>query len=160
MKGRIFRYTKYKAWNQRILTSRVNPCNTSRECARCHALVARYHEGQPAEGYTEGAPLVLCQQCAMRGQADRNASLVIGQRLVARYHKPLQEKPSTPLPRGERVEKSTGVLLSQDVKRTEEPSTLRARRGGRNEHGTAQGRRPRMGPPSPSIPRLLRLPRE
>jgi transposase len=160
MKGRIFRYARYKAWNRRIITCRVNPRNTSRECARCHAPVSRYHEGQPAEGYTEGAPLVLCQQCAMRGQADRNASLVIGQRLVARYHKPLQEKPSTPLPRGERVEKSTGVLLSQDVKRTEEPSTLRARRGGRNEHGTAQGRRPRMGPPSPSIPRLLRLPRE
>ena len=113
MKGRIFKYAKYKAWDQRIITSRVNPRNTSRECARCHSLVARYQEGQPAEGYTEGAPLVLCQQCGMRGHADRNASLVIGQRLVARAHKPRQEKPSTPLPRVERVEKSTGVLLSK-----------------------------------------------
>ncbi len=153
MKGRIFTYAKYKAWNQRIITSRIDPRNTSRECARCHALVARYHEGQPAEGYTQGAPLVLCPRCGMRGHADRNASLVIGQRLVARSHKPLQEKPSTPLPRGERVEKSTGVLLSQEVKRKEEPSTLRARRGGRNEHGTAQGRSRRMGPPPPSISR-------
>jgi transposase len=160
MKGRIFRYARYKAWKQRILTCRVNPRNTSRECARCHGQVARYHQGQPAEGYTQGAPLVLCHQCGMQGHADRNASLMIGQRLVARYRQPLQEKPSTPLPRGERVEKSTGVLLSQEVKRTEEPSTLRARRGGRNEHGTAQGRRPRMRTLSPSIPRPLRLPFE
>jgi putative transposase len=50
MKGRIFTYAKYKAWNQGIITSRVNPRNTSRECARCHSLVARYQEGQPAEG--------------------------------------------------------------------------------------------------------------
>ena len=160
MKGRIFKCAKYKAWDQRIITSRVNPRNTSRECARCHSLVARYQEGQPAEGYTEGASLVLCQQCGMQGHADRNASLVIGQRLVARAHKPLQEKPSTPLPRVERVEKSTGVLLSQEVKRKEEPSSLRARHGGRNEHGTAQGRRRRMGTPPPSIPRQLRLPLE
>src|SRR6266699_6088185 len=90
----------------------------------------------------------------------RNASLVIGQCLVARYQKPLQEKPSTPLPRVERVEKSTGVLLSQAVKRKEEPSSLQARRGGRNEHGAAQGRRHRMGTPCPSIPRQLRLPLE
>jgi putative transposase len=160
MKGRIFTYAKYKAWNQGIITSRVNPRNTSRECARCHELVARYQEGQPSEGYTEGAPLVLCQQCGMRGHADRNASLLIGQRLVARAHKPRQEKPATPLPRVERVEKSTGVLLSQDAKRTEEPSALRARHGGRNEHGTAQERRRRMGTPLPFIPRQLRLPLE
>ncbi|HEX6479070.1 MAG TPA: transposase [Ktedonobacteraceae bacterium] len=160
MKGRIFTYAKYKAWDQRILTSRVNPRNTSRECARCHALVARYHEGQPAEEYTEGAPLVLCHQCGMQGHADRNASLVVGQRLVARAHKPRQEKPSTPLPRVERVEKSTGVLLSQEAKRKEEPSTLRAGHGGRNEHGTAQGSRHRMGTPPSFIPRQLRLPLE
>ncbi len=64
MKGRIFQYAKYKAWNEGMITSRVNPRNTSRECARCHALVIRYAAGQPIEG---------------------NASLVIGQRLVARY---------------------------------------------------------------------------
>jgi putative transposase len=96
----------------------------------------------------------------MQGHADRNASLVIGQRLVARAQKPRQEKPSTPLPRVERVEKSTGVLRSQEVKRKEEPSSLRARHGGRNEHGTAQGRRRRMGTPPPSIPRQLRVPLE
>jgi len=45
MKGRIFKYAKYKAWNQGIITSRVNPRNTSRECARCQSLVVRYAQG-------------------------------------------------------------------------------------------------------------------
>src|SRR5882762_9361001 len=76
MKGRIFNYVKYKAYNEGILTSRVNPRNTSRECARCHSLIARYDTGKPAEGYTYGAPLVACAECGMRGNADRNASLV------------------------------------------------------------------------------------
>src|SRR6267154_6522981 len=51
MKGRIFKYAKYKAYNKGILTSRVSPRNTSRECACCSSLVARYAEGQPAQGY-------------------------------------------------------------------------------------------------------------
>ncbi|TMC57904.1 MAG: transposase, partial [Chloroflexota bacterium] len=96
-----------------MLTSRVNPRNTSRECARCHSLVARYAEGQPAEGYTYGAPLVACHQCGMRGNADRNASLVIGQRLTQRYQK--QEKPPTPL-LAKREPKGSGVGLPQDAK--------------------------------------------
>jgi transposase len=53
MKGRIFRYSKYKAWNAGgIITARVNPHNTSRECHRCHAPVIRYNQGEPVEGYT------------------------------------------------------------------------------------------------------------
>ncbi|GCE12234.1 hypothetical protein KTT_20930 [Tengunoibacter tsumagoiensis] len=92
MKGRIFAYSKYKAYNAGILTSRVSPRNTSRECARCHAPVARYRQGQPAQGYTVGAPLVSCSACSMKGNADRNAALVVGQRLITRH----QKKPSTP----------------------------------------------------------------
>ncbi len=135
MKGRIFKYAKYKAYSEGLLTSRVNPRNTSRQCARCHSLVARYKEGQPAEGYTSGAPLVLCPQCGMRGNADRNASLVIGQCLVKRYQNPLQGKPPTPL-LAERVSKGTGVAVCQDAKCEEEPSLPLARHADRNEHGT------------------------
>ena len=109
MKGRIFKYCKYKAYNEGMLTSRVNPSNTSRECARCHSLVARYDTGKPCLGYTYGAPLVSCPQCGMKGNADRNASLVIGQRLVARYQQSSQEKPPTPL-RVERVSRDTDAL--------------------------------------------------
>ncbi len=138
MKGRIFKYAKYKAYNEGILTSRVSPRNTSRECARCHGLVARYEAGQPAEGYTYGAPLVLCQACGMRGNADRNASLVIGQRLIARYQKSTQEKPPTPLAT-ERGTKVPGVVVSQDAKSKEGPSFRPAWHGDDNEHGTAQG---------------------
>ncbi len=91
MKGRIFKYAKYKAWQHQIITSRVNPANTSRACHRCHSLVVRYNAGQPVEGYTPGASLVLCETCQMRDHSDRNASLVIGQRLLERYAEPLKE---------------------------------------------------------------------
>ena len=94
MKGRIFKYAKYKAWNAGIITSRVSPRNTSRECACCHSVVARYAQGQEASGYTPGTPLVLCRECGMAGNADRNASLVIGQRLVARSQRRVAGKAS------------------------------------------------------------------
>jgi transposase len=157
MKGRIFTYAKYKAWNRAIITSRVNPRNTSRECHRCHAKIVRYAEAQPVSGYTPGTPLCLCPQCDMRGNADRNASLVIGQRLIDRYGEPSKEKPHALARRAEGVEKSTGVALSQDAKREEKPSFSLARPGDGNGHGTAQGRRHRMGTPPPSIPTQLRL---
>jgi transposase len=107
--GRIFTYAKYKAWQIGIITSRINPRNTSRECARCHAPIIRYAAGQPVEGYRTGAPLALCPSCEMRGHADRNASIVIGQRLITRY----QEKPPTPLAT-ERASKDAGVSISQE----------------------------------------------
>ena len=158
MKGRIFNYAKYKAYNEGILTSRVNPRNTSRECARCHSLVARYSQGQPVEGYTYGAPLVACEKCSMRGNADRNASLVIGQRLVARCQKPSKEKPPTPLKAG-RVSKDTGVVISQDVKSVgARPSTGSARHGDHNEHGTAQGVLSGMERHTSDIAHQLRFP--
>jgi putative transposase len=122
MKGRIFTYAKYKAWNLGIISSRVNPRNTSRECARCHASIVRYAEGHPLEGYTPGTPLCFCPECHMRGNADRNASIVIGQRLVQRYQEPSKEKPLPAVRRAGRVSKETGVALSQDAKRERRPS--------------------------------------
>lgn len=159
MKGRIFNYAKYKAWNEGIITSRINPRNTSRECARCGGLLARYAEGQPAEGYTQGAPLALCPMCGMRGHADRNASLRIGHRLLARYQKPIQEKPLAPLAT-ERVLKETGVVVCQEAKSEEGPSILIARHADANEHGTAQEAWCGMAPPASDIPHQLRLPFE
>ncbi len=99
MKGRIFQYAKYKAWNAGIITSRVNPRNTSRDCARCGAPIVRYCHGTPEEGYTTGAPLMMCPSCGKRDHADRNASIVIGQRLITRSTRQTrpQEKPPTPV---------------------------------------------------------------
>jgi putative transposase len=89
----------------------------------------------------------------MRGHADRNASLVIGQRPIARY----QEKPPAPRPRVERVVKATGVSRSQDAKLPKKPSISRARRGEGNGHGTAQEGTLWMDERPPSIPTQLRL---
>jgi hypothetical protein len=162
MKGRIFQYAKYKAWNGRIITTRVNPSNTSRTCARCGAQVVRYAQGQPADGYTPGAPQVLCPECRLRGHADRNASLRIGQRLIARYQS--QEKPHAPVlsRTAKRPAKAGGVVGSQDAKSLEQPSIAPAsRHGASNGHGTAhKGKRRRMGTPSLSIPPQLPFPLE
>ncbi|MDQ2713375.1 MAG: transposase [Chloroflexota bacterium] len=153
MKGSIFQFSKYKAWNEGIITSRVNPRNTSRECARCHTQVARYRQGHPAEGYTPGAPLVFCSHCGRRGNADRNAAIVIGQRLITRS----QEKPPTPHDTHEEDAKASGVIICQDAKGEEEPSISPTRHADRQEHGTAHGETPWMEERSPSIPTQLRF---
>ncbi|GLV54638.1 hypothetical protein KDH_14850 [Dictyobacter sp. S3.2.2.5] len=133
MKGRIFNYSKYKAYNAGILTSRVSPRNTSRECACCGGMVARYAEGQEPKGYTYGAPLVYCATCNMRGNADRNASLMIGNRLFARF----QEKPQTST--RARVEQSTGVVVLQEPNvQVVGQLSLWTRHESNNGHGTAQ----------------------
>jgi putative transposase len=156
MKGRIFQFAKYKAWNCGIITSRVNPRNTSRECARCGKEVVRYAAGQPLEGYTPGAPLVLCPKCGMKGHADRNASLVIGKRLVARYQNAQEEKPPTPL-ETERESKDSGVRVSHEPE-TEAVGhlSLSERHGSANEHGTAQESSETDGSPLSAFPYPLR----
>jgi IS605 OrfB family transposase len=134
MKGRIFKYAKYKAWNAGILTSRVSPRNTSRECARCHAPIIRYAQGMPEEGYTVGAPLMLCPMCGKRDNADRNASLVIGQRLLARF----QEKPPTRVACQHGDAKASGAIICQDASGDKRPSISSSGHAGRRGHGTAQ----------------------
>lgn len=157
LRGKIFQFTKYKAWNEGIVTCRVNPRNTSRECARCGGLVARYDAGKPAEGYTPGAPLVSCPACQMRGNADRNASIVIGKRLLARYQQTtVQEKPPAPL-HAERPVKTGGVHRSQEAKRRSRPSTDQSRHATANAQGTAQDTPARMVADVSGIAHSLRL---
>ncbi|GLV60068.1 hypothetical protein KDH_68910 [Dictyobacter sp. S3.2.2.5] len=153
MKGRMFRYSKYKAWNAGIVTSRVNPRHTSRECAWCHELVARYSQGQAEEGYTMGAPLVFCAKCGMRGNADRNAAIVIGQRLLQRQGK----KPSPSHEAHEEAAQAAGVGICQEAGGDEEPSIPPSGHAGLQWHGTAKEEGRWMEAPSSSIPVQLRL---
>jgi len=157
LRGKIFNYSKYKAWNSGILTCRVSPRNTSRDCARCGVLVARYDAASLAEGYTPGAPLVFCPQCQMRGNSDRNAAIVIGKRLFARYQQThSKEKPPTPL-RVERPVKTGGVRRSQDAKRKGRPSANPARHGTASAQGTAQDISARMVADGSGIAHQLRV---
>ena len=158
LRGKIFKYTKYKAWNEKILTSRVSPRNTSRECARCGSLVARYDAKQPAEGYTPGAPLVYCPQCQMHGNSDRNAAIVIGKRLLARYQQTsLKEKPHAPVQRAERTTKVEGIRRSQVAKGSGRPSANLVRHGTAKAQGTAQDTSARMVADVSGIAHQLRL---
>lgn len=171
MKGRIFTYAKYKAWSHGIITSRVSPRNTSRECAWCHAIpIIRYRPGDPESGYTAGAPLMRCPACGRREHADRNASIVIGQRLIMRHQpdpgapqdrqiqqNPAQEKPHTPLARSERGSKDSGVACSQAAEGEEAPSVLPPGHGARHGHGTAHEGEVWMEIARSAIPHQLRL---
>ncbi|GHO56193.1 hypothetical protein KSB_46680 [Ktedonobacter robiniae] len=139
LRGRIFRYTRYKAFHQGIITCRVNPRNTSREHADCGGAIARYAYGQPTEGYTPGAPLMYCPSCDARDHADRNASRVIGKRLLARFgsYQCHKEKPHAPL-QAERSAKAGGGHGSQAAQCAGEPSILGAGHGAVVAQGTAQ----------------------
>ncbi len=114
LRGRIFRYTKYKGWQERIITSRVNPRDTSRNCVSCGKPVARYNEGESQDKYRPGAPLFYClnADCKRRGNADHNASRNIGKKLFIRY-KNILEKPHIRPSDG--VLKGTGISFAQDA---------------------------------------------
>jgi putative transposase len=158
MKGRIFKYSKYKAYNAGILTSRVNPKDTSRTCAKCGSSVARYHEGEKPEGYQMGAKLSKCTVCARNDHADRNASLQIGNKFFARYGIILQEKPPT-LPATERAEQSAGgVALQEPNVQAVGQLSLWAGHESNNEHGTAQNSHSRLVGPVRDFTDQLRPP--
>jgi hypothetical protein len=124
--------------------------------AAIHKEVARYAAGQPAEGSTPGAPLVLCPDCGMKGHADRNASLVIGKRLVARYQTPTQEKPPTPLATERESQDSGGEDSQEPETEAVGHSSLLERHGILTGHGTAQNRSSRMVEPVREITNSLR----
>lgn len=109
MKGRISRYATYKACNAGVLMCRVNPRNTCRECARCAGLVMRDAQGQSEAGDQVGVLLALCPACKMRGHADRNVSLRIGQRLIACDQ-------SAPEPQPHHNERKSLTLLSHALR--------------------------------------------
>jgi len=134
LRSKIFRYSGYKAWAEGISTCRVSPRGASRECASCNTQITRYKEGQETSGSTPGAPLVLCTACGMRGNADRNTSLNIGQRLFARYQR--KENPQTSS-RAERLSKERGVPFPQAAESGARPPTELARHGEGDGHGTA-----------------------
>lgn len=99
LRGRIVRYSRYKAWEYGMLTCRVNPHNTSRLCskrlpggARCGGRVMRYHPAHGMNDYQVGAPLVFCPICQRRDQADRSATRNIGFNFFSRYYS-YPEKP-------------------------------------------------------------------
>jgi len=94
LRGRIQKYTRYKAWQEGILTCLVSPHNTSRLCHICGSKITRYDK-EPG-GYRPGAPLYSCS-CGKRGNADFNASVCIGKKLFYRYQKPSGKPEGVPV---------------------------------------------------------------
>jgi IS605 OrfB family transposase len=158
LRGAIFRYAKYKAWSHGILSCRVNPRNTSRDCAGCGQLLVRYNvhdipPGMRPAGYRAGAPLVRCPHCGMQGHADRNASIVIGQRLIARRTSETLAKPASRLGRPSKEE---GVACAQEAGASAGLHTPSGGHGAHDGHGTARSAEVGAGTPQYGIPRFLR----
>jgi len=87
LRGKVQTYAEYKAKALGIVVRHVSPKNTSRQCSRCGSPIVRYNDGEPCEGYREGASLMYCPACGKRDHADRNAAINIGRRFLARYRK-------------------------------------------------------------------------
>ena len=145
LRGRIFRYTRYKAWEFGLLTCRVNPRDTSRRCGNllpngevCGHEVARYGEGEPPTGYRPGAPLYFCPGCDSRGNADRNATLNIGHKFFARYVQSTHWEKPPARPSWGGSPKGEGVSLPQDAGNVGRPALPIPKGMGRvDRHGTA-----------------------
>jgi putative transposase len=120
LRGKIFKFTKYKAFELGILTSRVNPKDTSRNCAICGSKVARHNRNERSIGYRTGAPLFTCPEDhkGNKGNSELNACSNIGKRFFARYIVSTLEKP---LLKGEGV----SVLYSAGVKGWKLEASLR-----------------------------------
>ncbi|CAA7601957.1 Transposase IS605, OrfB, C-terminal [Acididesulfobacillus acetoxydans] len=69
VKGRIVKYTRYKALHEGIVVNRVSPRNTSKECPYCGGTFTRY----------QGVALAKCPTCGVKDvNADYIGSLGIG----------------------------------------------------------------------------------
>ena len=82
VKSRIFRYTRYKALHEGIITCRVSPKNTSARCPYCGMLtIQRYSDGRK-----NGVDLAKCTNCGMHGvNSDFVGSLGIGTAFRLKY---------------------------------------------------------------------------
>jgi putative transposase len=151
LRGRIFRYAKYKAWACGIITCRVNPCDTSRLCAGCGQPVVRYSAGEAPIDYRPGAPLFLCANCGLRGNADRNASINIGHKLI---HRTCSQKPS---PKGEGVAHSYSipVVRSGDLRAREQGKLINSA----SNVGAVAGARPSSSGSSDQVGTARGVPR-
>lgn len=120
LRGKIFKFTEYKAWEHSILISRVSPANTSKRCSECATDVFRYDtEVDVNNAYTPGAPNFLCPACGKRGNANRMAAVNVGRKLFRRYLEKPGEKPSGVLApyEGESHVSQDGRGTSQNVRR-------------------------------------------
>ncbi|KXG74945.1 hypothetical protein AN618_21120 [Fervidicola ferrireducens] len=86
VKGRIFRYTSYKALHESIITCRVSPKETSSHCPYCgFPTIVRYNKGKGGEE-TEGVDLAKCTNCGIRDvNSDFIGSLGIGRNFRLKY---------------------------------------------------------------------------
>jgi transposase, IS605 OrfB family, central region len=89
VKGRIFRYTKYKALHEGIVTCRVPAKETSSRCPYCGFLtIVRYSKGKDRKE-TKGVDLAKCTNCEVHDvNADYIGTLGIGRNFRFKHLSP------------------------------------------------------------------------
>lgn len=76
VKGRIVKYTRYKALHVGIVVNRVSPRNTSKLCPYCGGTLIRY----------QGVALAKCPSCGVKGvNSDYIGSLGIGRNFIKKW---------------------------------------------------------------------------
>jgi IS605 OrfB family transposase len=135
LRGKIFQFAKYKAWNEGKLTCRVNPAHTSDTCYQDGTKLVRYTPGQPMVGYTEGAPIIYCPTCHHTENADRHATRNIGHRFF---------DPPKPSPKRDGVRPSEQLRERDKREDQTRPTTQRGRAR------TGWHRPERLSPPTAS----------
>ncbi|WP_235603263.1 zinc ribbon domain-containing protein [Thermoanaerobacter sp. YS13] len=86
VKGRIYRYVRYKALHEGIVTCRVSPKKTSSRCPYCGFLnIVRYNKGKNREN-TRSVDLAKCTNCGIHDvNSDFIGSLGIGRNFRLKY---------------------------------------------------------------------------
>jgi len=86
LKGKIIRFTRYKAYYLGVVTVEVNPHGTSQYCSRCGQKGERfsYIDGKRVE--TKGGKLFYCPHCRYLVNADFNASVNVHHSFYQEFH--------------------------------------------------------------------------
>ncbi|HUW64789.1 MAG TPA: transposase [Spirochaetia bacterium] len=108
IRGKVFEYSKYKAYILGIVTVEVNPHGTSQFCSRCGHKGERFSYVSGKRVQCKWGKLFYCPHCGYTVNADFNASVNMHHSFYNEFHWQFKKKPSneavtTPCPATSRV---------------------------------------------------------
>ncbi len=86
LKGKIIKFTRYKAYYLGIVTVEVNPYGTSRYCSRCGHKGERFSLVKGERVKMRGGKLFYCPHCKYLVNADFNASVNTHHSFYGEFH--------------------------------------------------------------------------
>jgi len=86
LKGKIIKFTRYKAYCLGVVTVEVNPHGTSQYCSRCGHKGERFSLMKGERVKTKGGKLFYCPHCKYLVNADFNASVNTHHSFYGEFH--------------------------------------------------------------------------